>query len=81
MKASTFNLDDVLFPFKHLICSFFTLNIVGIIKLSDESDKFKVMTMQGLFAKGKTLERLKFLIKSNSYSGRLTNHAKYAAEI
>ena len=70
MRVGPFNLDNILFPLKHLICLSFALCIVSIIKLSNESNVFEVMSMQGLFTRGEILEILKSFIESGCYLER-----------
>ena len=70
MRVGPFNLDNILFPLKHLICSCFALRIACIIKLSNESSVFEVMSMQGLFTRGEILEILKSFIESGCYLER-----------
>ena len=70
MRVGPFNLYSILFPLKHLICSCFALRIVSIIKLSNESNVFEVMSMQGLFTRGEILEVLKSFIESDCYLER-----------
>ena len=70
MRVGPFNLDNILFPLKHLICSCFALRIASIIKLSNESSVFEVMSMQGLFTRGEILEILKSFIESDCYLKR-----------
>ena len=70
MKVSSFNLDNIFFPLKHPICLCFALCVVSIIKLSNESNVFKVMSMQGRFTRGKILEMLKLFVESDRYLER-----------
>ena len=48
----------------------FDLRVVSIINLSNESNVFKVMNMQGRVTRWEILEILKFSIESNRYLER-----------
>ena len=70
MKVSPFNLDKIYFLLKYPICLRFDLHVVSTINLSNESNVFKVMNMQGRVTRWEILEILKLSIESNRYLER-----------